>query len=170
MIELLDIVDASDRVLGRATRAEIHRTQRFHRAVHILVSNGRDEVFLQKRSASKDTNPNCWDSSAAGHVDSGESYLPAAIRELEEELGVVCDGTEFHEFMRREPETNNGFEHQRYYAIRTDQTMKLCPIEIAEGRWLKPADIDRWVASNDDALTATLKQVWPVYRAQNQSA
>ena len=59
-----------------------------HRAVHILVFNQRGELFLQKRSMSKDNDPGMWDSSAAGHVDSGESYLDCATREIEEELGV----------------------------------------------------------------------------------
>jgi len=169
MHELLDIVDANDVIIGRETRAEIHRTGRLHRAVHMLVSNSRGEVFLQKRAAIKDINPNCWDSSAAGHLDSGEHYLPAAVRELEEELGVVCDAKDFHEFMRCEPSLSNGFEHQRFYAIRTDLPMTLCSVEIAEGRWFKPSDIDVWVASNDKSLTADLKLVWPVYLSQNHA-
>lgn len=169
MHELLDIVDVNDVVLGREIRAEVHRTGRLHRAVHMLVSNSRGEVFLQKRAASKDVNPNCWDSSAAGHIDSGEHYLEAAVRELEEELGVVCEAKDFHEFMRREPTPSNGFEHQRFYAIRTDLPMTLCPVEIADGRWFKPADIDEWVADNDKTLTTELKRVWSVYRGQNHS-
>ena len=169
MHELLDIVDSDDAVLGRATRSEIHRTGRMHRAVHMMVSNSSGEVFLQKRSASKDTNPNCWDSSAAGHVDSGEHYLTAAVREIEEELGVVCEPIHFKEFFRREPELGNGFEHQRYYAVCTDQKLTPCPLEIADGKWLSPSDIDAWVASDDKAITSDLKLVWPVYRAQLQS-
>ena len=132
----------------------------------MLVSNSRGEVFLQKRSASKDTNPNCWDSSAAGHIDSGEQYLPAAVRELEEELGLVCKTDEFREFLRLTPSINNGYEHQRYYAVCTDQPMTLCPDEIAEGRWFQPSEIDTWVASEDKSLTTDLKLVWPVYREQ----
>ena len=165
MQELLDIVDINDQVLGRETRAEIHRTGRMHRAVHMLVSNSSGEVFLQKRAATKDTNPNCWDSSAAGHVDSGELYLQAAVRELEEEIGVRCDEKDFLEFLRLKPSEKNGFEHQRHYSIRTDHPLTLCPVEIAEGRWFTPTDIDDWVASDDGALTSDLKLVWPVYRA-----
>ena len=55
--ELLDVVDAEDRVIGVKTRGEIHAQGLMHRAVHILVFNSKGELFLQKRSMSKDENP-----------------------------------------------------------------------------------------------------------------
>jgi isopentenyldiphosphate isomerase len=47
-------------------------------------------VALQKRSPNKDTFPNRWDISAAGHIESGDESRPTAVRELAEELGVIC--------------------------------------------------------------------------------
>ncbi len=166
MHELLDIVDSDDVVLGRATRAEIHRTDRLHRAVHMLVFNLSGDVFLQQRVASKDRNPNRWDSSAAGHVDSGEEYLRAAIRELVEELGIRHEATDFVEILRRTPVASNGFEHQRCYSLVTNQTLTLCAEEIADGRWLSTSELDSWVASGDSSLTPDLKALWPVYRSR----
>lgn len=55
--EIFDVVDESDRVVGQATRAEVHRRRLLHRAVHIVVSDGRGNVVLQKRSLAKDTCP-----------------------------------------------------------------------------------------------------------------
>jgi len=164
MHELLDIVDANDRVIGCATRAEVHRTERVHRAVHMLLLNHEGNLFLQKRSASKDMYPNHWDSSAAGHVDSGEDYLQCAVRELEEELGVAMPPSAFTEFWRQEPGQLNGFERQRFYAVVTDQAITPCPHEIADTRWLTPSEMDSWVAKDDTALTLDLKLAWPVYR------
>ncbi|MDH5356922.1 MAG: NUDIX domain-containing protein, partial [Gammaproteobacteria bacterium] len=86
--ELLDVVDENDIVVGVKTRGEIHAKALMHRAVHILVFNSQGELFIQKRAMTKDENPGQWDSSSAGHVDSGETYLQCAIRELKEELGV----------------------------------------------------------------------------------
>jgi len=165
MYELLDIVDAEDRVIGCATRAEVHRTQRLHRAVHMLVSDGAGRVYLQKRAASKDVNPNCWDSSAAGHVDSGEAYEWAAVRELSEELGISVSVDDLELFYNRAPVSDNGYEHQRYYRLSTSQTITPCVQEIAEGQWLSIENIDTWVASGDKTLTSDLKTVWPVYRS-----
>ena len=95
--EIFDVVDENDRVVGRATRAEVHRRRLLHRAVHIVVSDGRGNVVLQKRSLAKDTCPGLLSTSCAGHVDAGESYEQAARRELEslnDALAAICDGLE----------------------------------------------------------------------------
>jgi isopentenyl-diphosphate delta-isomerase type 1 len=86
--EVLEIVDSEDRVIGTATRREIHEKGLCHRAVHIFVFNSQGEMFIQRRSAEKDRHPLKLDSSAAGHVDPGESYETTARRELGEELGI----------------------------------------------------------------------------------
>ncbi len=46
------------------------------------------EILLQKRSATKDSYPGCYDISSAGHLPAGSDYLQSALRELEEELGI----------------------------------------------------------------------------------
>lgn len=46
------------------------------------------ELLLQKRSHDKDSFPDCYDISSAGHVPAGSSVLDSAIRELSEELGI----------------------------------------------------------------------------------
>jgi len=55
--EIFDVVDELDRVIGTAPRSEVHRRKLRHRAVHVLLFNTRAELFVQKRSAAKDTFP-----------------------------------------------------------------------------------------------------------------
>ena len=86
--EIFDVVNDLDEVIGRETRREVHRTGLKHRAVHVLVYNSRGQIFLQKRSMKKDRQPGVWDSSASGHVDSGEEYDATAVREVWEEIGL----------------------------------------------------------------------------------
>src|SRR5580692_4029409 len=86
--EIFDVVNDRDEVIGQQTRGEVHRLGLKHRATHVLVFNRRGEVFLQKRSMKKDRQPGVWDSSASGHVDSGEDYDSCAARELREEIGL----------------------------------------------------------------------------------
>ena len=88
--EIFDIVDDEDRVVGQATRAECHGNPALiHRVAHVLVVNAREELLLQKRSPGKDIQPGKWDTSVGGHLDPGESYHDAAVREMREELGLV---------------------------------------------------------------------------------
>ncbi len=87
-MELIDIVDREDRVVGNATRQEIYEKLLPHRIVHILVFNSKNQLALNLISKNSKSYPLHWGSSVAGHVQSGETYEQAATRELEEELGI----------------------------------------------------------------------------------
>jgi 8-oxo-dGTP pyrophosphatase MutT (NUDIX family) len=86
--EMVDVVDAEDRVVGQATRAEMRRRGLRHRAVYILVFNGAGQLFVHRRTATKDIYPSFYDVAAGGVLGAGESYDDGARRELGEELGV----------------------------------------------------------------------------------
>jgi isopentenyl-diphosphate delta-isomerase type 1 len=92
--ELLVVVDAQDRVVGKASRRVIHRDKLLHRAVHVLVFNGTGLLLLQQRSATKDTYPLHWEC-VGGHVAPGEEYEQTARREVLEELGVESGPLQF---------------------------------------------------------------------------
>ncbi len=87
--EIFDVVDFHDQVVGEAIRSDVHGNPALiHRVAHVLVFNGKGELYLQKRSLTKDVQPGKWDTSVGGHLDKGESYSVAAKREMEEELGI----------------------------------------------------------------------------------
>ncbi len=88
------LVDENNKITGQATRGEVHAKALKHRAVHIFVFNKHGELWLQQRSHLKDVSPLKWDSSAAGHLDAGESYADSAVRELNEEIGIAVTETE----------------------------------------------------------------------------
>jgi isopentenyldiphosphate isomerase len=161
--ELLHEVDEHDQVIGTRPRGELHRLGLRHRAVHILVFNGQEELFLQKRSMLKDVNPGLWDTSAAGHVDLGESYADCARRELREELGVdLTDGPAF--LFKVEASAATGWEFVEVYRAEHAGPFQLAPDEIDEGRWFPAAAVDAWVASGAPELTSSFRRLWQMYR------
>lgn len=92
-MELFDVCDESGEVTGRITeRSVAHSAGVMHRTSHVWIvreaEDGTYELLMQKRSSTKDSYPSCYDVSSAGHVTAGDSYLTAARRELEEELGI----------------------------------------------------------------------------------
>jgi isopentenyl-diphosphate delta-isomerase type 1 len=88
-MEMFEIVDGHDQVVGQASRAECHGNPALiHRVAHVHIFNRQGELLLQKRSRCKDIQPGRWDTSVGGHLDIGESYLQAARREMQEELGI----------------------------------------------------------------------------------
>jgi isopentenyl-diphosphate delta-isomerase type 1 len=130
--ELFDVCDAEDRVIGQATRGEVHARGLLHRAVHIFVFNSRGQLLIQRRSALKDEFPLSYTSSASGHVDAGESYDAAAIRELREELGL-SDTLEFVHSFPASVDTAN--EHTRLYRVVSDDAPQPDADEIASLEW-----------------------------------
>lgn len=89
--EILEIVDKDGNVLSVAPRGKIHGNPALmHRVVHVLVSDNNGSIYLQKRSMNKDVAPGKWDTSVGGHVERGEDLETAALREMQEELGIKC--------------------------------------------------------------------------------
>lgn len=165
--ELLDIVDMNNCVTGQATRAEIHAQQLPHRACHIIVFNSDDQVLVQLRSQTKDNNPGLWDSSAAGHVDTGETYLACACRELQEELSlsVTADALETSFLLPASPLT--GMEFAQIFKLVTDQQPQADPTEIADLVWCPRLALDQWMADEEDSFTDVFREIWRLVQADS---
>jgi isopentenyldiphosphate isomerase len=86
--EIVQIVDSENNEIDAVSRKVMRQQGLIHRACYILVFNDQGQLFLQKRTDTKDLYPSCWDIAAGGVVLAGESYELSAERELLEELGV----------------------------------------------------------------------------------
>ena len=164
MSEWLDIVNERDEIIGTATRDHIHSENYLHRSSHIALFNSRGEIFVQLRSMSKDNNAGLWDTSAAGHVDSGECYLDCAVRELSEELGVVVEPSALQRVGRLKPTKQNGFEFTEVFTVCSEQKLVLQVDEIDDGRWLEPYALNQWMSDQPDAFTDVFHTIWPLIR------
>ena len=93
------------RVVGRATRCECHGNPALvHAVARVHVWDRAGRLLLQLRSASKDIQPNKWDTAVGGHLLPGEEAEAAARREMAEELGVAPDWLILlHRFLMRTP-------------------------------------------------------------------
>jgi len=165
--EFFDIVDENDLVIGRATRREVHARGWRHRAVHVLVRNRAGRWFLQKRSQKKDVAPGTWDSSASGHVDSGEDYDSSAVRELEEEIGLCVKGP-LERWLRLEACEETGQEHVWFYRFGSEGPFILNPDEIEAGAWLTADEISRGVRERPEAFSPSFRLIWRQLEAQGK--
>ena len=93
-MEMLDVVDENGLPTGAIVpRSLAHARGIPHRTAHVWLlrlRKGAVEVLLQKRSAQKESWPGCYDISSAGHIPAGSDFIPSALRELREELGVTA--------------------------------------------------------------------------------
>lgn len=96
--ELVDLVDLQNQIIGLATRREVRKKNLLHRGVGILCWNSRGEIYVHRRTPTKDVFPGMYDMFVGGVVGKGETYLDAARREIREELGILGPAPEnlFH--------------------------------------------------------------------------
>ncbi|MZH02728.1 MAG: NUDIX domain-containing protein [Nitrospinae bacterium] len=155
--EIYNIVDENDSIVGQATRKHIHQNKLLHRSAHILVFNSKKELYLQKRSLSKDESPGLWDTSSAGHVDAGESYDECARRELFEELGIKAVLLPLIKISACK-ETHG--EHIQVYTCVTDDEIIINPEEISEGVFFNLPQIRKDISMNPTQFTPSFKLIF----------
>jgi 16S rRNA (adenine1518-N6/adenine1519-N6)-dimethyltransferase len=160
--ESLQVVDEQDRPIRGVDRATVHAERLLHRAIHILVLNNAGELFLQRRSHRKDTFPRKWDSSAAGHVDLGESYEACATRELREELGLVDQPREIGRVPASE---KTGQEFIRIYQAEADEIIDLNEEEIETGGFFPLSVIDEWIRQRPEDFASGFLECYREARA-----
>ena len=148
------MVDKHDQIIGKATRREIHEMNLMHRSIHIFVFNSYNQIFLQKRSNSKDENPGYWDTSAAGHVDSGETYDECAKRELWEELRIK-DSLQYFKKIHACKETYN--EHVQVYLCKTNASIVINKEEISEGKFFDWFALPNLLKNSTEKFTSSFR-------------
>jgi len=132
--ELVDLVDEEGQVIGVVTRREVRAKQLLHRCTYVIVRNSRGEIYVHKRTDTKDVNPGLYDVTAGGVCASGESYDDCAVRELEEELGI--GGTKLHfEFLHRY-EGPDGRVLGAVYEVEWDGPIRHQESEVAWGAFV----------------------------------
>jgi isopentenyl-diphosphate delta-isomerase type 1 len=159
--EPLEVVDENNRVIGIRKRSEIHREGLRHRSVHIFIFNARGELYLQKRSPAKDQYPGYWDSSAAGHLDPGETPEEAAHRELGEELGITAALTAVY---RHPASPETGWEFVTLFSGTGDGPMRLNLAEATEGKFCFAAEVETLLNDPQERVAPGFRLLYRLFR------
>lgn len=164
-MEWLDVVDEQGNPTGeKVERSVAHREGIRHRTAHVWLlrkmgENGNVQILLQKRSQNKDSYPGCYDISSAGHIPAGVSFLPSALRELKEELGVCAKAEELHYCGQRNIHYEDYF-HGSYFIDnqvsnvyvlwldREEKQFKLQEAEVEAVRWMDFEECVKAVTDN----------------------
>jgi len=83
-VELFDLIDKNDSVIGTTDKATAHANRQLHRVAAVYVFNEKGELYVQVHKIGG----GLYDHSVGGHVSKGEDYATAASREADEELGI----------------------------------------------------------------------------------
>jgi isopentenyldiphosphate isomerase len=127
----------------------------------VFVFNSAGRLLVQLRTAEKDEFPLCYTSSASGHVDSGEGYESAAVRELEEELGLSSP-IEFLTKLPAGPLTAN--EHSALFRTVTDIEPVFDAVEILSGEYLPLREVMADIVADPDRYTPPFRELLDWYQ------
>lgn len=95
MEEMLDVLGENGIETGEVlTRKEVHKQGLWHKIIVVAIIDENNQILMQQRSFTKETCPGKWDISAAGHVSAGQSSVEAAVREVNEEVGIEIRDTD----------------------------------------------------------------------------
>jgi len=161
------VVDENDQPIGIFPKQEVWAKGLLHRIVRVMLEDEHGNLLLQKRSMQMDTAPGCWDHAAAGHVDAGEDYEPAAYRELMEELGI--GDVKLEEVAKYRTSTTNygGKKLNRFNKLfrghLPHRTMHMHNDEVTEVRWFSLAQVKDLIHDHPDQVTDGIKQVIKEY-------
>ena len=139
--EMLQLVDLDGNPAGQAPRSVCHSDKSLiQMVVHIEIFNEKGEIFLQKRSETKDLYPGLWDTAVGGHVSAGEKPEEAVIREAEEELGIKPDKLDF--LFKYIHENDNETEIAMLYKTVYNGPFYIDNDEVTEGRFYSVEEIE----------------------------
>ena len=129
--EIVDIIDEKGRIIGEASKAEVHRHGLRHRVAAVLLQ-GEDGKYLIPTASGIKEEAGLLYHSAAGHVLSGESYVGSARRELQEETGLAADDLEYLGAFWFEKEYPSRIEKENFHMYRAAYRKGMGPVRLNE--------------------------------------
>lgn len=162
--EELILVDASDQEIGFESKAGCHdRDGLLHRAFSLFVFNQNGEVLLQRRAANKRLWPMFWSNSCCSHPRRGEEMETAVHRRLYQELRIRSELNFLYKFQYAASFGQKGSERELcwVYIGKTEDKVRANNTEVAEWRFISPAQLDLELQQKPESFTPWFKLEWP---------
>lgn len=166
MEEKVVLITPEDEVLGLMNKQEAHEKGLLHRAFSVFLFNDNGEMLLQKRAASKYHSPNQWTNACCSHPRDGETYKDAALRRLNEELGITADIEEKFHFIYKADVGQGLWEHELDYVFvgNFDGEFQLNSDEVSEVRYISLEKLEREIKENPENFTEWFKIILKEYK------
>ncbi len=166
MEERVVLVNPQDEVLGLMEKMQAHENALLHRAFSVFLFNDKGEMLLQQRAAGKYHSPLQWTNACCSHPRENESYLDAAKRRLQEELGISTELTERFNFLYKADVGQGLWEHELDYVFTGEYNgdFALNPEEVADIKYISIDELKREIEEFPERYTEWFKIIWDEYR------
>jgi isopentenyl-diphosphate delta-isomerase len=155
-------VDENDTETGILDKLEAHRKALLHRALSVFIINSAGEWILQRRALNKYHSNGLWTNTCCSHPYPGESCPEAAIRRLEEEMGMRSELKEVFQFTYKEKLDNNLWEHELdhvFIGISDDQPV-INRFEVMDWRAVPFNAIAQEINNNPASFTTWFRYIY----------
>jgi len=139
------IVNNDDQIIGYKDKEQAYKEGAMLRSIQVFVYNPKKELFIQKRAKNKLRYPNYFCTSVAGHIEPAENYQQAAIRELNEELGLKKIKNLKFVTKEKTPVGENSYAMTAFFTIETDELITLQKEEIDSGNFYTIKEIKQLI-------------------------
>lgn len=166
MEEKVVLVNAKDEVLGLMNKLEAHQKGLLHRAFSVFLFDKEGRMLLQKRASSKYHSPNQWTNACCSHPRGNETYQNAAIRRLQEELGISCHLEKKFDFIYKANVGGGLWEHEldTVFTGVFEGEFNLNPDEVSEIRYISWGDLEREIEEKPETFTEWFKIILKEYK------
>tara|TARA_B110000116_G_scaffold251045_1_gene245847 strand:+ start:111 stop:713 length:603 start_codon:yes stop_codon:yes gene_type:complete len=161
--EQLILVDSDDNKIGYSSKSECHKGEgNLHRAFSVFIFNSSGQLLIQKRSSNKELWDLHWSNSCCSHPRKNERTKSAAIRRLEEELGIVCKLHYIYKFIYHAQYKDAGSEHELCHVFvgLFDGEIQANPEEIDDWKFIKTDDLEKELSNSGENYTPWMKMEW----------
>ena len=144
------LVDEQDNELGIMEKMQAHREGKLHRAISVFIFNSENKLLLQKRAEDKYHSPSLWTNTCCSHPYPDESPETAAVRRLEEEMGLECKLEPVFNFTYRAEFENHLTEHEFDHVFfgTTDAVPRPNPLEVSDWKYEDMEQIEKQLKKN----------------------
>lgn len=140
MDEIVALYDRGGNPCGSAPRSRVRRENLHHAATAVVVLDPAGQVYVHRRTDTKDVYPGMYDVCAGGVLLAGEDPYDGAVREVAEELGV--SGVPVVPIFRGAYEdAHTSYEAFGYLVEGWDRPVRWQPEEVAWGGWMPLQDV-----------------------------
>lgn len=147
--EVISLANEEDYPMDAIIRGEPLPQGRCPMIATVFLFNSKGNIILQKNALAKRVDAGKWSYSAAGHVDAGETYEQAALRELKEEMGIEAKKITFiAKDCRLKDGQPSSFHH--VFKVVLDDVITPDPSEVAEVREFTISELKQEITNHPE--------------------
>lgn len=153
------LVNEHDDEIGFMPKLEAHQKGSLHRAFSVFIFNTKGELLLQQRALGKYHSEGLWSNTCCSHPLPNEATSSAAVRRLQEEMGLQASLQFLYSFLYKAELENGLTEHELdhvFWGI-SDHEPIINTAEVSNFKYISVEDLAVDIKKNPSRYTEWLK-------------